>query len=367
MNNVYLEKIKRYLKEASNYFDPQKSSYQTLMRAINSNNASEMLDELDKLGLMKDYPENLQNFFSETYKMLEALEKQEKQINQNNDQIKEKGQEVKEELSKRNIDYNLEYGIEKQLDKMSYVEKQDYIAKQEKQLENIELALEKGIRQEKTSGDEFDERIYNLTTPEALSNDKGEVRKINEDARNNKLYLLNPDSENVLTIIGDLRGTQTNDSKLNIKIDYENSKMVTLQIGYKGTQVDESKPLYNCVYSDPSYFKAFILPELLEQHLIDEPNKFQENGSLMSENSEGETLEVTGNENEVNSVSNEIDSCVDDYNIEKSMRMNKKNVRVRLDENIYKSAASLSVTIYVIILIAAILILIVSLLILKIK
>ena len=85
------------------------------------------------------------------------------------------------------------------------------------------------------------------------------------------------------------------------------------------------------------------------------------------ENSEGETLEVTGNENEVNSVSNEIDSCVDDYNIEKSMRMNKKNVRVRLDENIYKSAASLSVTIYVIILIAAIFILIVSLLILKIK
>ena len=40
---------------------------------------------------------------------------------------------------------------------MSYVEKQEYIAKQAKQLENIELALEKGIKQEKTSGDEFDE------------------------------------------------------------------------------------------------------------------------------------------------------------------------------------------------------------------
>lgn len=367
MNNVYIEKIKMYLREVANYFDPQKSSYQILMRTINSSNASEMLDELNKLGLTRDYPENLKNFFGETYKMLEAIEKQEQQINQNNNQIKEKGQEVKEELNKRNIDYNLEYGIEKQLDKMSYVEKQEYIAKQEKQLKNIELALEKGIKQEKTSGDEFDDRIYNLTKPEALSNDKGEVRKINEDARNNKLYLLNPDSNDVLTIIGDLRETQTNNNKLNIKINYENSKMVTLQIGYKGTQVDESKPLYNCVYSDSDYFKASILPVLLSEHLIDDVNKFQENGSLNSENSDGETLEVTGNEKEVNFVNNEINGYVDDYNIKKSMQTNKKNVRVRLDENIYKSAASLSVTIYVIILVVAIFILIVLLLILKIK
>ncbi len=360
MKNIYLERIRRDLLLVSQYFDPAKSSYAILKSCSSSQDATTMLENLYKLGSTKDYPDSFRDFFQETENMLKALIEIDKKIENTQNQINEKYNELEKEFEKRGIKYDNEFYLDNNYKDLSYVQKKEYLEKLEKQLQKVDIALDDGIKKEKELGQKFNEKLEEMTNSED-NNEKSKLQNIQKNAEDNYKIVSNPDEKFVTTLIEYFRSNQKEESKLNINIEYKGDS-VELNIGYKGKVVNEQDSLYKCVYSDMDYFNKEIKPILIEEHILEsETNSKLEDGKLTSENELGESLEVTGNEDEAIEIQQEINYYID------SKTKERKNTNQKVRKLTPYNKAFSNITIFIIIFIILILTLLVILLILNLK
>lgn len=331
-NNISIEHIKKQLASVKELFDPSKESYRLLNNCISNNfTAYDMLGELNKIGNTNEYPMELQNFFIEKYKELTMLAEMDLLIKQTLDKITSKNRELEAELKKRNVFYNVNISYNKDFEQMTYIEKKEYLDRLDKDLLIFDEKL-KAIKKEKVSGDSFDEKLdEKLENKEMTSpNHNEEIHRIQEDSMKNIRVFTNPMLENVKNFLNYYKFNQRENSTLNLKIEYNTSSGVVLDIGYKGTEVNENDVLTRCVFSDMNYFQSDIYPYLLEEHIIDGGIKGYdiEKEQLKSVNLNDEGLEVIGSDDVVKQTENILENQV--TYVDSNERINKNNkVRVR--------------------------------------
>lgn len=79
--DIELEKIKKYLDDSSCFFDSDKETYKILKSCTDKEmQAEQVLDNLIKIGGIKEYPEFLKSFYDKTFKALEHLQEKDKEI-----------------------------------------------------------------------------------------------------------------------------------------------------------------------------------------------------------------------------------------------------------------------------------------------
>ena len=331
-NNISTEHIKKQLASVKELFDPNKESYRLLNNCISNDlNAYDMLGELNKIGNTGEYPMELQKFFIEKYKELTMLAEIDLLIKQTLDKITSKNRELEVELKKRNVFYDVNTSYNKDFEKMSYIEKKEYLDSLNKDLFQFDEKLI-AIKKEKKSGDSFDEKLEGkLENKEIASpNHDEEIRKMQEESMKNIRVFTNPMIENVKSFLNYYRSNQRENSTLNVKVEYNTSSGVVLDIGYKGTEVNENDVLTRCVFSDMDYFQSDIYPYLIEEHIIDGGIKGYdiEKDKLKSVNLNDESLEVIGSDDTVNNTGNILENQV--AYASSNERVNKNNkVRVR--------------------------------------
>lgn len=342
-NNINIQSIKKSLELVSKHFDPEKSTYQILKNCIENNLTAEQLkQELVKIGSTNDYPKEFQNFFYNCFEELKVLAEKDKEIKQTLEEIKEKNTEFEQEMKKRNVEYKPEFVETTAYENMTYEQKKEYLSNLTNTLETMKLRIE-GIKQEKQSGEKFDEKIEKPISNQSLLNPVSiqEIEQIQKESENNYRIINNPSVNDVKNYVNFYRENQQENSVFNIKIEYKNSSQVILDIGYKGTEVNENAPLYRCVYENTEEFERTILPMLVEEHVIDGGIKGYETkgDQISSTNQNDEELEIKGNQQMVEQTSMYLDNQVVKEET-KENTMNNKNVRVRKLEDPYKAGKS---------------------------
>ena len=157
--NINIEVIKKSLEGVSKFFDPTKSTYQTLKNCIESNlTAEELKQELAKIGSTNDYPKEFQNFFYNCFEELKVLAEKDKEIKDTLGKIKEKNIELEQEMRKRNVEYKPEFVNNDEYLNMNYEQKKQYLENITSTLETLTTRIE-GVKKEKTSGEKFDEKL----------------------------------------------------------------------------------------------------------------------------------------------------------------------------------------------------------------
>lgn len=343
MNNVSIGSIKKSLEEVSKFFDPTKSTY-TIIKSctVNEMTAEEMMIELSKIGSTNNYPKEFQTFFYDRFEELKLLAEKDREILVSFEEIEKKNKELENEFRKRNVSYNGSFIRNLDYLKMTYNEKKEYIAKCKAEIKKLDNQLE-ALSLEKQSGESFDEKMNadNQTEDEFVLKNNDETKKIQEESENNIMYFNNPSVRDVLNYINDYRNNSQDNSRLNVKIEYQNDSSVKLNIGYKGIEVNEKYPMIECNFSDVNLFNQDIYPVLLEEHVIDGGIKgyTTENDNLTSENLNEESLEIAGNAYMVGQAERYLDNqqVLVDENVNK---LENKNVRVRKLESPYNSNAA---------------------------
>lgn len=343
MNNVSIESIKKSLEEVSKFFDPTKSTYGVIKSCISLEiTAEDMIFKLAKIGSTNNYPKELQDFFYDTFEKLKLLAEKDKEIFALLEKIERKSKELENEFSKRNIFYNGSFVKNNDYLNMTYNEKKEYISKCNEEIVKLDSQLD-ALSLEKLSGESFDEKmnVNNTIEDEFVLKNNEETKKIQEESEKNIIYFNNPSVRDVLNYINDYRNNSQDNSRLDIKIQYQNDSSVKLNIGYKGIEVNEKYPMIECNFSDVNLFNQEIYPVLLEEHVIDGGIKGYnvKNDSLTSENLNEEGLEIAGNAYMISQAGQYLDNQKELIN-EDVNKLENKNVRVRKLENPYNSNAA---------------------------
>ena len=292
MKNVSIDEIKRQLNEVLGLFDANSNSYNVIVSCIKSNSVSEMSSLLNSLNLDKNVA-FLNNFFDDIRDKLKSLSLIEKKIDDMVSSINEKIKLMKENFDSRNVSFNSYFVSADDLSKMSYLQMNEYLEKLAKMDNDLSSELE-AFEKEKKSGESFDDKLD--VRVNGSNSHNAEISNIQKNSSNNIKKLDNPDSSVIRGILDEYRRTQDVNNAVNADIVYSNNGTVSLNIGYKGTKVDESKPLYSCCFSDASYFNATILPILVEERLVDRTvSSDLYSGNVNASNRMGESLNVVGN------------------------------------------------------------------------
>ena len=343
MNNVSIENIKKSLEDVSKFFDPTKNAYSVIKACtLSEMTAEDMMFKLTKIGSTNNYPKELQDFFYNRFEELKLLAEKDKQITSLLGEIERKTRELENNFNKRNIVYNGSFINNDNYFKMTYNEKKDYIFKCNEEIKKLDNQLQ-ALSLEKKSGESFDEKMNanDKNEDEFVLKNNEEIKRIQEESEKNIIYFNNPSARDVLNYLNDYRNNSQDNSRLNVKIEYQNDSSVKLNIGYKGIEVNEKYSMIECNFSDVSLFNQEIYPILLEEHVIDGGIKGYnvENNNLISENLNEEGLEIEGNSYMIGQTGRYLDSqqaLVND-NVNK---LENKNVRVRKLENPYNSNAA---------------------------
>ena len=331
MNNASIENIKKALDNVKHLFDPSKSSYQILNNCTRENmTASDMLIELNKIGDTKDYPEELRKFFYNRYQELEALAKLDQEIKIREETISKLNQELSIEFQKRHEEYSVKIDFNKNYFSMNYNEKKEYLAKLNNDIETLKNQ-KRSLNKEKTSGKEYDQEL----TSKDIEYNKEELNNIQEKANKNKITYVNPLINNVKNYYNYYQTNQKENSNLNVAIEYIDNNNIKLNIGYKGTEINENEPLIECIFSDPNYFEAEIYPYLVHEHVVEGGIKgynIKEN-KLKSENINDEHLEVKADPEKLNQTAFYLDQEIVREDQVKENEINKPKVRKLVNEN----------------------------------
>lgn len=292
-NDIALGTIKKYLDESAFFFDPDKETYKILKSCTTEEaQPEEILDNLTKIGEMKEYPEFLQKFFDKTFKALEYLEEKDKEIEGIMKEIEIEHETLKEELKKRGIEYNDELNPMEKYKDQTYNEKRDSISDLKEDLNTLKDKNYILKNNEKELGKAFDEELVEKIESKEYENSEHnqEMEKINEMAENNKKELINPTLQDFRNYYEFMEENQTDLSRLDIQVEYKDDSSVEVKIGFKGTEVDESKQQIICNYDSNQleYFDKEIMPYLVDKHVI-------ESGGIKGkeEDAEKETLDTT--------------------------------------------------------------------------
>lgn len=330
MNNVSIENIKNVLDNIKSLFDPNKNSYQILNNCTKPNmKAEDMLIELNKLGSTKDYPEELQNFFYNRYQELESLAKLDQEIKRNLEIIEKLNQELSNEFQKKHAQYSPDFYLDQDYFSFTYNEKKVYLSKLNNDIEILK-SQKSAISKEKSSGEKYNKDL----TRKDVEYNKEELNNIQEKASKNKITYVNPLLSDVKSYYSYYQTNQRENSKLNVTIDYTNNN-IKLNIGYKGTEINEQEPLIECLFSDPNYFEAEIYPYLIHEHIVEGGIKgynIKEN-NLKSENINAEHLEIKANPNKLNQTATYLDSEVATDERDMKNELTKPKVRKLINEN----------------------------------
>ena len=358
-NNIDIRAIKRNLREISGFFDPNKPTYQIITECANDENITAK-DLIEKLGTITDsseYPMELRDYFYKTMKDLEHLKEKDKEIEQLQIDIVKENNELMVEMKKRNVDYYEPLEFDENYKNLTYNEKQEYIEKLKKDLENFKNKNMSLKENEKKLGEEFGEELTEKTESNDLQETQidEKMEKINEDAVKTK-FLANPNIEELKRNYDFMKDYQTESSKLNVEVKYKDDGNIELNLGYKGYEVNEKYPLVSINYTDMDYFNKEVLPFLVQEHVEDGvKSKEQTNEAIESENSYDETLSIEGNKEVVNNTSQTIENHMDYYIDNKNeVNLNKPKIRVRELDNSAFSNYSVYVVFFVALLIITI-------------
>ena len=182
--------------------------------------------------------------------------------------------------------------------------------------------------------------IENENIPLAENNEesKEEPEVINDENLNNIQHLPNPSLDHLKTVYKNIRDSQNNDFKLNIEIKYEDNGNVIVDMGYKdndGNDYTIVEASYTTI--DIDEFNKNELKFLLEDH-TEKGTEIKETGEkrIVSENGNGETLSIEGN----NEVTINTANYINDNNKQiEEQRVNSNKVLVRkLDNSAYSSS-----------------------------
>lgn len=299
MNDFSIFDVKSRLESVLAFFEPEKPIYHTLNNCINNIFSAEgMYNALLKIGNTDEYSNEFQNFFNSRFEELKLLAEKDREIKECLGKIESLNTTLKLEFNKRNIEYVTNFVFNYNYLNMTYNEKKDYLYYCNKEINNLSDKLS-ALSTEKVSGESFDEKMGNKYDDESqfIENGKDEINRIQKQAENNIREFVNPSLNSVLNFINDYKDKQEEDSFLNLKVVYDNNSGVILDIGFKGTEVNEKFPLLKCYYSDASSFNKEIYPVLLQEHIIEGGlNQYEtSDDSLKSENVHNETFEVHGN------------------------------------------------------------------------
>lgn len=345
MNNVSIGSIKKSLEEISKFFDPTKSTYSVIKSCIGDEmTAEEMLMQLLKIGNTNNYPIELQDFFYNRFEELKLLAEKDREILVYFQEIEKKNKQLDIEFKKRNIVYNGDFVTNFDYLNMTYNEKKEYIFKCKEEIKKLDNQLE-ALSFEKQSGESFNEKMNtdNQVKDEFVLKNNEETKRIQEESKKNIIYFNNPSVRDVLNYINDYRNNSQDDSRLNVKIEYQNDSSVRLNIGYKGVEVNEKYPMIECNFSDVNLFNKEIYPVLLEEHVIDGGIKGYnvENNNLTSENLNEEGLQIEGNSYMIGEAGRYLDNQKALINKD-VYKLENKNVRVRKLQKPYNSNAAIA-------------------------
>lgn len=354
-NNISIDHIKKQLASVKELFDPNKESYTLLNNCISNNlSAYDMLEQLNKIGNTNEYPVELQNFFVEKYKELCMLAEVDLLIKQTLDKIYSKDRELEMEMNKRNVFYTGNISYNRDFEKMTYIEKKEYLYALNKDLLAFDDKL-LAVKKEKESGESFDENLNKKLENQEITGTKHneEINKIQEESMKNVRLFTNPMLENVKSFFNYYKSNQSENNFLNVKVEYDASYGVVLDLGYKGTEVNESDVLTRCVFSDMNYFQSEIYSYLLEEHIIDGGIKGYnvEDNKLKSVNLNDENLEVVGSDDVIRQTADALDDQV--VYVDSNEKENKNN-KVRIRKNDFDKAGKVNVLIIAILMVVVV-------------
>ena len=360
-NNIDIRAIKKNLGEVSGLFDPNKPTYKILTECANDENitSDELVKKLSTITDSKDYPMELRNYFYKTIKDLDYLNEKDKEIERLQNDIVKENDELMAEMKKRNVDYYEPLQFNNDYKNLTYNEKQEYIEKLKNDLENLKSKNLSLKENEKKLGEEFSEELIQKTESNDLQESQMDekMEKINKEALETK-FLANPPLDELKRNYEFMKNYQTDNSKLNVEVNYKNDGNIEVSIGYKGTEVNEKYPLVSINYTDIDYFNKEILPFLVNEHVEDGvKDKDQTDEQIESENSYDETLSIAGNKDVVENTSQTIENHMNYYidNKEK-VNINKPKVLVRkLDNSAYSNS-----NVYIILFIVFLVIIIIT-------
>lgn len=314
-NNISLEREKSALRDALIYLDKdneeEKEIYKTFENCSKDDISEEkMIEDLKSLGDLKGFSTSFRNFVEARINELEFLQKQQKELKDLKTEIVEENKKLEQEFDKRNIDYkddiekqNQEEKLEQDLE-TTYLEENETKEELKQDLDTLK-DKKKAVTNEKESGSEFDKKIENETKSDYINNSTHEdqINSIQEKAYENKKTYNNPSGDYVANCYNYYLENETISSKFDVKIDYKSNNEVEVKFGLKGTVVDEKIPRLSFNYvgdEQMTNFRNNVYPMLIEEHVIDSKTETKtESGHLESINSNDETLEVNGNDEEV--------------------------------------------------------------------
>jgi len=349
-NNIDINIIRRNLVEVSNLFDPEKRTYQILNEVANNPDSTteDLIKAFKEIGDLKEYPPELANYLHKTYNDLQALDELNKEIENLIEETKKENEILINEFKKRNVEYDGNLNFETDYENMTYNQKKEYIEKLKADLELLKEKNKKIDEEEKKLGEKFDEKtLEEVNGPDLKeSTHNEEMVDINEKAEDNYKIYNNPTLDDVTTYYNFMADNQTDESKLNVEIEYKEDGNIEVKIGYKGTEVNEKNPMLLLNYTDKEYFDTEVLPYLIERHIVDteELKKEQDESHIKSENSFGETMAVVGATAMITKIASDMDNQRAMYLDDLVRQNDKQRVRVREFDN----TASASTGLYII-------------------
>ena len=377
-NNLSLELEKKAIRNVleRNIFDKDNKEQMEIYKvfekcAKDDTDSKTMIEELNSLGDLKEYNDNFRNFVEHRIDDLKLLEKQAKEVQELEENVKEEVLELKNNFNERHVDYQNKsiesYDIDKTKDNEdnifeenkdhTFLEEKDYKARLYADLENLKNINSVLNEEVKKTGDPYDSRIEEKHESEYVGKEHDdEIEKIQTEASNNNNKIFNNASvEDVASYYNDYSKRETYDSKLNIELNFENDEHVEIKLSHRGTKVNESMQSISFVYDgkdNMEYFYNEVYKYLVDAHVIDDNTKTQVNGStLESENSSGQVFKVSGPGTEALQVQEDIEEAkVIKNGIGEKAKVRKREINVPNNFGFY------NYKLFIVILIAVILI-----------
>ena len=345
-NNISIESLQRSLRGQMKYFDPEKDVYKALNKCVNDKTITpeKMLNELSKIGDMKDFPVELQRYFYERRNELESLQRITKERDELRDSVLKEKEDLSKEFASRGIPNTLDFQYNKKEKGETYLQ----ISKEVKELKHDNEIIKQQLLNlnsvEKISGEKFEgfeDKVKNFDNREY----NFEQDRIQENASKNKELKENLSADNLVAAYNFYHKNQTDLSKLDISIDFQGDSYATIKFSYKGTNVNESYPSFECSYSDMRLLNT-AYKELLSAYMGESNiENLNTNGSNLSgENIDGETLNVSAPNHVIDKVNSDIneleenrDKDEDYLYVDGSRTNNKGIVRTRKKPEMYNN------------------------------
>lgn len=294
-----LNEIKSSLREILSFLDPDGSYYQIVKNCSEDYmSAEDMLKEFRSLRNIKSDVPEIPLYFEYMYNAIDSVVKLDKQINDAMDEAQKLNEEIRAEFANRNIPYEIQFVRDNSFLDMTFDQKLNFLEQLRADNETLKDKL-KTFEVEKKLGDEFDKKLdeKEVSMGGVLSpNQVSEIDKIQRDASNNYRLIVNPALDVVMNNINFYKDNQSENSVFDLKINYEKSDSVDLEISFKGTSVNEKYPKIVFNFTDVEHFNSEILPHVTNDYAKDGINEVSKNeNEITSDNIYGESLTITGN------------------------------------------------------------------------